>query len=107
MGMVWGWITGGVGHFLALLKIAAAGIIGRVLATFGLSLVTFKGVLPSLKALMLQFVSGMPADALQFLGAIGLGQAISMVFSALSVRLAWKVFLVPKSVADAMGGGAA
>jgi len=30
-----------------------------------------------------------------------------MVFSALTVRLAWKVFLVPKSVADAMGGGGA
>lgn len=107
MGMVWGWITGGSGHFLALLKIAAASIVGRVLATFGLSLVTFKGILPSLKAFVVQFISGMPADALQFLGAIGLGQAISMVFSALAVRMAWKVFLVPKAVADSLGGGGA
>lgn len=107
MGMVWEWITGLVSQLLGGLKMAAAGIVGKILSTFGLSLVTFKGILPSLKAFILQFISGMPADALQFLGAIGLGQAISMVFSALTVRLAWKVFLVPKAVADSLGGGAA
>lgn len=99
MGSVWKWITDGIGFLLGSFKVMAATIVARVLAAFGLSMVTFEALLPNLKAFVLQFVSGMPADMLNFLGAIGLGQAMSMIFSALTVRLAWKVFIVPSSVA--------
>ncbi|MGN5774281.1 hypothetical protein ABVB18_21915 [Xanthomonas citri pv. mangiferaeindicae] len=34
---------------------------------------------------------------------MGIGTAMSMVLSALTVRMTWKVFLVPKSVADSLG----
>ena len=52
------------------------------------------------------YVSGLPAQALEFLGAIGLGEAMSMILSALTIRLASKVFIVPTSVAQQLGGGA-
>jgi hypothetical protein len=104
MSQVWEWIIGAIARLLEGLKLAAAGIVGRVLSTFGLSMVTFKSVLPSLKSFVLQFTSGIPAEAMNFLGAIGLGEAMSMVFSALTVRLAWKVFIVPTSVANQLPG---
>lgn len=104
--MVWQWIVDGIAKLLIALKLAAAGIFGRILATFGLSMVTFDAVLPNLKAFVLQYTSGLPAEALNFLGAIGLGQAMSMIFSALTIRMAWKVFIVPTStVASLTGGG--
>lgn len=105
MGMVWQWIVDGISRFLVAAKLAAAGIAGRILATFGLTMVTFQSLLPNLKSFVLQFVSGLPSEMMDFLGAIGLGQAMSMVFSALTVRLAWKVFIVPKAVADSLAGG--
>lgn len=107
MSQVWEWILGGIARLITALKMAAYGIAGRVLAGFGLSIVSFETVLPNLKSFVSQHVSGLPADALNFLGAIGLGQAMSMILSALTVRMAWKVFIVPKSVADSLGGGGA
>lgn len=101
---LWKWITDGILHLIIKLKSAAAGIVGKVLGTFGLSMVTFDAVLPNLKAFVMSKVSGMPADALALLGYIGVGEAISMILSALTIRLAWKVFIVPKSVADSLGG---
>lgn len=104
MNAIWNWITGAVGHLLAGLRDMAAGIFGKVLATFGLSLVTFETLLPNLKSFVQGFVSGLPAEILAFMGAIGIGQAMSMILSALAVRMAWKVFIVPTSVAQSLGG---
>jgi hypothetical protein len=101
---LWQWITDGILHLILKLRAAAAGIAGKVLGTFGLTIVTFDSVLPNLKAFVLSKVSAMPADALALLGYIGVGEAMSMILSALTIRLAWKVFIVPKSVADSLGG---
>lgn len=105
MSEIWKWIIGGITHLLAGLRDMAAGIVGKVFATFGLSIVTFQGLLPSLKEFVMGFISGMPAQLLEFLGNIGLGIAMSMILSALAVRLAWRVFIIPTTVANALGGG--
>lgn len=105
MGKVWEWITGGVVFLIAGVKTAAAGIVGKVLTTFGLTMVTFEALLPNLKQFVMGYVSGMPADALNMLGALGIGQAMSMILSALTVRMAYRVFIVPTSVANQMGAG--
>ena len=104
MGAVWEWITKGIGFLLGSFKVMAATIVARILATFGLSLVTFKGLLPQLKTFVTQFISGFPAEVLNFLGTIGLGQAMSMILSALTIRMAWKIFIVPTSVAAQIPG---
>ncbi|UNU12605.1 DUF2523 family protein [Xanthomonas translucens] len=91
-------------HLLGKLKDAAAGIVGKILATFGLTAVTFQSILPSLKAFVLQYVGGLSGPTLDLLGYLNVGTAMSMVLSALTVRLTWKVFLVPKSVADQLAG---
>lgn len=103
MNQVWKWILGGVAHLVAKLRDAAAGIFGKVLATFGLSIATFNGLLPSLKNFVTGFISGMPAEVVRMLGSLGVGIAMSMILSALAVRLAWKVFIIPTSVANQLG----
>lgn len=105
MSQVWKWIIDGIAHLWAAFRDLAAGIVGKILATFGLTMVTFDAVLPNLKAFVLSQISGMPAQWVEFLGAIGFGIAISMVLSALTIRMAWKVFIVPKAVADTLTGG--
>lgn len=105
MNQVWEWIVGGVGHLLSGLKDMAAGIVGKILATFGLTMVSFNAILPNLKAFVVDRISGLPPHVTEFLGAIGLGIAMSMILSALTVRMAWKVFIVPKSIADTLQGG--
>lgn len=102
--MVWDWILKGIMRLLLQFKLAAAGIVGRILATFGLTMVTFQSILPSLKSYVLQYVNMLPGWALNFLGYLGLGIVMSMVFSALAVRLTWKVFILPKSVAENLQG---
>lgn len=104
MSQVWKWILGGIAHLLAGLRDMAAGMVGKVLATFGLSVVTFNGLLPNLKSFVSGFLSGMPGEVVNLLGSLGVGIAMSMVMSALAVRLAWKVFIVPTSVANNLGG---
>lgn len=104
MGQVWEWIMGGIGHLVAAFKAAAAGIFGKVLATFGLTMVTFEAILPSLKAYVLDLAGQLPAEYINFLGAIGIGKAMSMILSALTVRMAWKVFIVPTSAVSALQG---
>lgn len=103
--MVWTWIIKGALHLVGALKDAAAGIVGKVLATFGLSLVSFNAILPSLKSFILQWYGGLPGPAGELLGYLQVGVVMSMILSALVVRMTWKVFLVPKSVADQLGGG--
>ncbi len=106
MGMVWEWITKGVFFLVGKLKEAAAGIVGKVLATFGLTTVSFEAVLPNLKSFVLQYVGGLPAETLNLLGYLEVGTVMSMILSALTVRLTWKVFIVPKSVAEQLQGAA-
>lgn len=92
------------GKLFVVFKRGAAIIVGRVLATFGLALVSFQSVLPNLKQFLLGYVQGIPPKALEFMGAVGLDVAMTMILSALTVRLAWKVFIIPKGVADALPG---
>lgn len=109
MGMVADWIVDAVSHLLEKVKEAAAGIVGKVLGTFGLSVVTFNAVLPNFKAFVTSKVTGLPPQLMDMLGYLGVGEAISMILSALTIRLAWKVFITPKAVADQLtgaGGGA-
>lgn len=105
MGMVADWIKDGVTFLLDKARGAAHGIVSQMLATFGLSMVTINQVLPNLKSFVLGYVGGLPGPVMQLLGYLGVGEAISMVLSALTVRLASKVFIVPKTVADSLTGG--
>lgn len=103
--MVWNWISKGVKHLLGSFSGAATPIAAKVLATFGLTMISFDAVLPPLKAAVLQSFSGLSGPAADLLGYLGVAQVMSMIFSALTVRLAGKMFIAPKAVADSLPGG--
>lgn len=105
MGMISDWITDATTSLVGKLKDAAAGLVGKGLATFGLTTVTFNALLPKLKEFVMQFIGGIDGPAWQMLNYLGVGICFSMIFSALTVRMAWKVFIVPKAVADQLGAG--
>lgn len=93
-------------HLFVGLKNAAAGIVGQVLSTFGLTMVSFNAVLPQLKSFLAQQAAGLPGWAVNLISALGIDVAMSIVVSALAVRMAWKVWIIPKSVATNLGVGA-
>jgi len=77
------WIIGGF--------VASAGtLVGRVLISLGLGYAVYSGIDTSLTFLKNQFVSGMgglPVMALQLAGMLKLGPCVSILLSALTVRL--------------------
>lgn len=63
-----------------------AGFVGRVLASLGLSLITYYGVskaLDFLKSLVLSSLSGLPVDLLQILALMKVGTALTILFSCM------------------------
>jgi hypothetical protein len=104
---VWDWIAKGIGYFFGALKTAIGGLIARILGTFGLSLVTFNGVLPDLKEFLGGLFSSLPPALTQLASAVGLDVGMTMIISALTVRMAWSVFVIPTSAKNALQGGGA
>lgn len=70
-------------------------LVGRVLFALGFQVVTITGMsvaIGAVKSLVLQYVGGMPADMLQLALLAGLGEALGMVFGAITFRLAlWQI----------------
>ena len=79
-------------------------LVAKLLGVFGLTVISMSAFLPDLKGMLSQYATAMPPVVVQFAGAIGLDVFMTMVISALSIRLASKTFIVPKSVADQLPG---
>lgn len=65
-------------------------VVGRVLIALGIGAVTYTGLSVTLNFLKTQVVSslaGLPADVVGMLGFMKVGSAISIVFSAIVVRM--------------------
>lgn len=103
--MVWNWITNAIGLLFNTWKEAAGALVAHALGFFGLTLISFNALLPQLKAFVLQYVGGLPSWAHDLLGYLGVGIVMSACFSALTIRLSWKVFIVPKAIAQSLQGG--
>lgn len=100
-------IAGFAGKVFNVFKAGAAAIVARILGAFGLTAVSLNSVVPSLKEFLMQYAAMLPPKATEFLSAIGIDIFMTMVLSALAIRLAWKVFILPKGVANALPAGAA
>lgn len=68
-------------------------LVGRVLLALGLSVVTYAGVDTSLAWLKDQAIASaatLPADLLQLIAFLKVGECISIITSATAVRLLWQ-----------------
>jgi hypothetical protein len=75
-----------IGMFGGMLLSLVGGLVGRVLASLGMSLVTFYGMTQAidfLKGLILQNLSQLPVTVVQILALMKVGTALSIVFSAM------------------------
>lgn len=90
---------------LGKLRDIAGTIVGKVLSFFGLTMISFNAILPDIKAFLMGLVGGLPAPIKNLLGALGVDVAMTMICSALVIRLAWKVFIIPKAAAAQIGVG--
>ena len=75
-----------IGMFGGRLLSLVGGLVGRVLASLGMSLVTFYGMTQAidfLKGLILQNLSQLPVTVVQILALMKVGTALSIVFSAM------------------------
>lgn len=73
----------------AFIRIAGS-LVGQVLINLGIAVVTYQGVdvvLDTLKANALDAFGGLPSDLVAFLSYMKVGVAISIVSSAVAVRL--------------------
>lgn len=73
-----------------LINIAGT-LAGRVMIALGISVVTFTGISSSftfLKTAALSSLSGLPSQLVSLMSYLGIGQAISIIFSAILARAA-------------------
>lgn len=70
----------------------------KILSTFGLAFVAHKFVAQPLLALIQSNLSGVPAFAIQCIGAMGGDQAVTIILSAYAVSAASRMSLGKKSV---------
>ena len=92
------------GKVFNVFKLGAASIVTRVLGAFGLTMVSLRGVVPALKAFLADHANLLPPKVIEFAQAIGLDVAMTVILSALAIKLAFKVIIVPKAAIAAVTG---
>lgn len=88
------WLVGAIGQFLlgGLLSIVGS-LVGRVIAGAGMGVVAYTGISTTIGWLKQQIISGfhsLPSDVLAVLGLLRVGSIVSMLCSALIVRMTLK-----------------
>lgn len=75
-----------IGMFGGMLLSLVAGMVGRVIASLGLSIVTYYGMTQAidfLKSLIISSMNQLPVVVVQILSLMKVGTALSIVFSAM------------------------
>lgn len=103
LSLIGDWIGFASEKIFGLFKIGATSIVSRVLGAYGLSLVSVNALLPQMKAWLAPYITGLPAPALQLLGAVGADVVMSMILSALTIRWGHRMIMMPTSVAQQLG----
>lgn len=76
--------------FAGMLSSVAGTLVGRVLLSLGISFVTYKGmdlVFDGLKSAVNNNLTGLPGDIAGMISAVGVPQAIAIVFGAITARV--------------------
>lgn len=74
------------------LGMSMSGLIGRALLALGIGYGTYNFVMPSFVAMVQGQLSGLPGTMIAVLGAAKVDVAVTIIFSAISVRMASRIF---------------
>ena len=101
---LWKFCAKGLEYLFHLFKVGMVNIVTRVLAAFGLSIVTVNTLFPALRGWLEGYMTSLPSNVLDFMGAIGLDIFMGAVISALVVESTTRIFLMPTAAVDAIRG---
>lgn len=82
-----------VAALIGALRQYLPGILGRVLLTFGIALVTNEVALPALKSFVQSYFGGLPSVLLAYAGALAFDKAVTLILSAAVAVRAQRVIL--------------
>jgi len=88
---LWDILKNVVGFFFDALRGLAAGLVGRIMLTLGIGLATYTAVLPELVSFLQTYLNSMSPSMVELLGALKVDVALTMLFSALGVKLGTRV----------------
>lgn len=83
----------GVGILLSGLKFFAGSLAGRVLAALGLTFVTYKAVMPMVKAWLTGYLGQLDPRVVNFFAAVGLDVCMTLILSAIVARYGMRAVL--------------
>lgn len=86
-----------ISRFFTMLKGLTGVLVGKVMATAGVSFVTYTQVLPEVTAYLAQRFSGFSGQQLQLLGATGIDIFMIQIISALVVVTGSRAYLAKTS----------
>lgn len=90
-----------VGLLVTGFKLAAGSLVGRVMAAVGLTWVNFAYTLPTVKAWLVEKFAGLPPNYREILAASGIDIFMTLVVSAIVVRVGMKT--ITTSLASLQG----
>lgn len=77
---------------VAALAASMSGLIGRIFVAMGIGYGTYNFVMPSFVNMIQGQLSGLPGTILQVIAAAKVDVAVTIIFSAIAVRMASRVF---------------
>ena len=91
----WLWLHGKmlIGIFISTLLLKSGGIIGKIFGTLGLAFITYKYVMPEVKAYLMTYVSALGADVYNLIVYVQADKAMIMILSAGATKLASNLML--------------
>jgi hypothetical protein len=80
-----------IGIFISTLAVKSGGIIGKILGSMGLSMITYNYVMPEIKATLASYLSGLSGEGYNLFCYIHMDVAMVMILSAGATKIASRV----------------
>lgn len=87
-----------IGIFISTMLVKSGGMIGKIFGTLGLGFITYKYVMPEIKAQLIGYASAIDPDVYNLITYVKADQAMVMILSAGATKLASNLMLGKASV---------
>lgn len=97
----WEMLKNAIGFFFRVLRALLGPLIGRVLVFLGIGLASYTMLLPELIAFVQQFLNDLSPEMIAVLAALQVDKALTLIFSAMGVKMGMRVSAVRLGGTDA------